>query len=358
MGKPVRLAPYPISERLELRLSGFDDPTKEGPLEFEEGPPEDRGAFGEFVQRTYSVTDATGDWTALSFNLTASMPEEELSRVLSSTSDPGEDAALVVSMACKATKFRHGIRLDWGDDGSWYGDAILRRADVEGGLRLRPLLVRSTAVPTEDEGRAGTRIAQEPGMVIGMGEPVSLHVDERQSIVDTPIDVKWDSFTRSANEWRSDHDSDVYHLEPHGEVPTLWVNEDITGLRALLESEVDEGPEAALRDTTAVMIAQSVWIQLAVAAFAEVDFDERTGEAELPTGSWQRDVVTTLLPRMYPGNDEDEQLRLLASDFADPDGIQSVMERVGSAVQDLVRTYRYVEFALRAQETLQEEAGT
>lgn len=354
MAKPVRLAPYSISERLELRLSGFDDPTSSEPLEFEEGPPEDRGAFGDFVQRTYDAIDTKREWKALSFNLHASLPEDELSRVLPSTSDPADDAALLVSVTCKSTKFRHGVRLDWNGDGSWHGDATIRRSDVEGGVRLRPLLVRATAVPARenDDERGGT---QEPGMVIGMGDPVSLHVDEHRSIIDTPIDVKWDRFSRSANDWRRDHDSDVYHLVPQGDVPTLWVNEDIGGLRALLGSETDEGPEAALRDTTAVMIAQSVWIQLAVAAFAAVDFDASTGEAELPSGGWQRDVVTTLLPRMYPGNDEDEQLRLLASDFDDPDGVQTLMARAGTAVQDLVRTYRYVEFALRAHETLQEE---
>lgn len=354
MPKPVRLAPYAISERLELHLSGLDDPTSPEPLEFEEGPPEERGAFGDFVQRTYDATDPDREWEALSFKLHASLPEDELARILPPTSDPADDAALIVSLSCKSTKFRHGVRLDWAGEGSWHGAATLRRADVEGGIRLRPLLVRATAVPAGEEDGSGAN-AQEPGMVIGMGYPVSLHVDEHRSIVDTPIDVKWDRFSRSSNDWRREHDSDVYHLEPHGEVPTLWVNEDIGGLRALLGSETDEGPEAALRDTTAVMIAQSVWIQLAVAAFAAVDFDESTGEAELPDGTWQRDVVTTLLPRMYPGNDEDEQLRLLASDFDDPAGVQTVMGRVGTAVQDLVRSYRYVEFALRAHETLQEE---
>lgn len=355
MAKPFRLAPYPISEKLELRLSDWDDPTKDVPIEVQEGEGQNRRAFGEFLQRTYNVVETDPPWGTLGFKMHASLPEQELKRVLPDTSDPAEDLTLLVSLACKKAKYRHGVTLEWTGDGTWVGDVSLRKQDVQGTVRLRPMLVRSTALPSPkgDGGTSGSPV--EPGMMVAMGDPISLYVDEPQNLFDTPIEVRWDVFATSENSWRKAHKSDVFHLEPHGTLPTLTINEGIEGLRRLLDSEGGDGPDAALRDITAVSIAQSVWLQLAVVAFGAVDFDEDTGEAELPTEAWQRDVVETLLPRMYPGPDEEQKLSSLGGDLNDRDGIKTVMERAGSAVQDLIRTYRYVESALRARESLREE---
>lgn len=354
MAKPLRLAPYPVSEKLELRLSDWDDPTRSEPLEVVEVDAPDRGAFGEFLQRTYNVVETDPEWSTLAFKLKASLPEGELSRVLPKTSDPAEDLTLLVSMACKKAKYRHGVTLEWMGEGKWVGDVSLRKRDVRGTVRLRPMLVRSTALPSPKAGGDAPGSPVKPGMMVAMGDPISLYVDEPQNLFETPIEVKWDKFATSDNTWRENHESDVFHLEPHGTLPTLTMNEGIDGLRRLLDSEGNDGPDAALRDITAVMVAQSVWLQLAVAAFGAVDFDEETGEAQLPMEAWQRDVVKTLLPRMYPRQDEGERLAHLGGDLNDRDGIKTVMERAGSAVQDLLRTYRYVEAALRARESLRE----
>jgi hypothetical protein len=339
MATAKRFAPYPTSDRISLALAAFDDPAKPGEVDFDN------------VQRT-SEFDPSGDlpvydvsekkWDKLSFQLTAELATPELDRILGD-SGTAEDLQMIVTIVCKATKFRHGVVLLKSGEGRWVGDAALARNDVRGTVQVNPILVRSTSVP-------GT--GQQRGTMLATGETVAIYIDPPHRMIEGALEVRWDDFAQSGNDWRKTHPSDVFHLEPYGDAPVLYLNDGHVQMRQLLDNDSKRGADAALRDVTAALIAQTVWTQLAVIALASIDHDPESGNAELPPGGWQRDLLLAFLPRMYPGVADDLQARRAAADLDSVDGISGLMARVGSAVQDLVRTSKHVESAIRAYDSM------
>lgn len=347
MGSGKRFAPYPTSDRLSLSLSAFDDPTRPGQVDFEGIQRESEIEMGKELP----IYDVSGlDWARLTFRLEADLDPRELTRILPDTADPKSNAVVLVSLVCKSTKYRHGLRLRPSGEARWVGDAVVSRSDVKGTVQLHPMLVRTTSVP----GKRG--VDQRPGMILATGDPVALYTDPPNRLIEGAIEVRWQDFAKSKNDWREQHSSDVFHLEPYGAVPVLYLNEGHAQFRQLLDNNSKRGADAALRDVTAAMIAQTTWTQLAVAALGAIEYDEESGEAELPGASWQRDLLIAFLPRMYASIADEMQVRRAAEDFNDPaDGLPALMARVGSAVQDLVRTSKHVESAIRAYDEIREK---
>ncbi|CAN5346678.1 hypothetical protein BH24GEM3_BH24GEM3_07720 [soil metagenome] len=344
MASGKRFAPYPTSDRLSLSLSAFDDPTSPGQLEFE--GIQRKSEIG-IEQSVYDVSDR--DWAKLTFRLETDLDPRELTRILPDTADPKSDAVVFVSLVCKSTKYRHGLRLRPSGEARWVGEAVVSRSDVKGTVQLHPMLVRTTRVP----GKSG--VPHHPGMILATGDPVALYTDPPSRLIEGAIEVRWQDFAKSKNDWREQHSSDVFHLEPYRDAPVLYLNEGHAQFRQLLENDSKRGADAALRDVTAAMIAQTTWTQLAVAALGEIVYDEESGEAELPGASWERDLLVAFLPRMYPSVADEMQVRRAAADFNASTELPALMARIGSAVQDLVRTSKHVEGAIRAYDEMREK---
>ncbi len=345
------LAPHAIADRITLQLSDFDDPTLEEPLRVNVTVETEGSVFEDFARRTYDLSDADVNWSKLSFRIQAELEPEEIDRVLPPTSDVARDAALIVSITCPSTKFRHGVVLEHVDEGNWRGSATLQRDDLKRTVLLKPLLVRRTKIPEES---AATGVAIKSEAIIGRGAGAAIYIDAPSRLAKGALPIKWEDFTKSKNEWRRSNDADLFHLEPYGDNPTVFLNARYTQLRALLELSSRRGVDAALRDMAATLIAQTVWTQLAVVAFGAMGFDEETGMVELPTTGWKKDVIKRFLPSMFPAMGEDQQVKLLASQFHDPNGIESLISKVGTAVQQMVGSFKMVEDAIRALEHLPE----
>lgn len=357
MSKAVQLYPHRVSTALRLRLADFDDPetgravsvhgTRDpGPAEVE-----DDAAEPERGPDAYDACSAAGSWRKLTFRLTAELPAAELARVLPSTSDVATDAALVVSITCQATKYRHGVRLARTKAGHWSGHATLQRSDVSGVVALVPRLVRVTGIPASEDLPVATRV----GSVLATGDSVALYVDVPPSaVLHSTVMTAWEDFADSDHAWRREHSDDVFHLEPYGAVPRLYLNSHYAQLRQLLESEAKRGPEASLRDLTAAMIAQPALLQLATVALTSLEPDEDSGAVQSPSG-WRGDLLASVLPRLYPEEaSADARLRRAAREVRDADGAPGVQARLGSVVQDMIAAFKTIEAAARAHEASRE----
>lgn len=348
MSRPVRLYPYAFASEITLRLSEFDDPIRGETVTVAEV-----GQQGDHESESGRLYDASGDganWKKLSFRLTAEMPAEALEVVLPPTSDTAQDTVLNVLITCPSTKFRHGARLRMVRDGLWTGHAILQRADVASGVVFQPQLVRATSIPSEEE----LPYAKRAGSIIGLGEPVTLLLAPRRQTIQSSVDVRWEDFGNSDNPWRRERVEDVYHLEPFTE-PRLFLNSRYSQLREIMESTAKQGPEAALRDMAAALIAQPVLLQMAVAAVASMETDEDSSSMIMPSG-WRKDLLDSLLPRLYPEEADDElRARRAAVESRDADGAVNFAARLGSAVQETIASYKTIESAIRAYESMREQ---
>src|SRR6266487_1922070 len=142
MPTTVFLYPYAVSKSIELRVLDAFDPAQEN-MDFTQwfARTEER----EGAQVTVDLSrDGIPTWNSLSLKLEASLPTSEFARVLPPTSNPKEDARLIVSVQCAATKLRQAAVLDHWSEGRWRGEIVLRRMDVRDAVHLRPRLVRGT----------------------------------------------------------------------------------------------------------------------------------------------------------------------------------------------------------------------
>jgi hypothetical protein len=355
--KAAALYPYEVSERLILRLSDFDDPSTGTPVSVRELNSA-RAANGEALDdggpAAYDATKSD-QWKKLTFKLTVTLVDGELERILPPTSDVRNDTSLVVLITCPLTRYRRGIRLRQNSSGQWVGHATIQRDDVRGSLTLRPQLVRVSSIAETGELPYATR----EGALIALGELVPIYIDALPpslgSGLSASVAMAWEDFANSDDPWRREHSDDVYHLEPFGPEPRLWLNSRYSQLRELLESAAKRGREAALRDMFGILVAQPVWLQLCMTAISALEVDEDSGGVSSPSG-WRGDLASMVLPRLYPEEpDPEERLRRAASESREADGSASLASRLGTVVQGLLTSYKTVELTLRTFENVRDE---
>ncbi|MFL5560786.1 MAG: hypothetical protein ACJ79K_04840 [Gemmatimonadaceae bacterium] len=347
MPKAVKLSPYQLSDELELLATDFVDPSSGG-REFDVPALLGEADDTEFGPKVYDLAREGTAWEKLTVGLRAELSAGELERILPPTSALERDTKLVVSVRCPTTRLRHGVRLQAVAAGCWEGCVTVQRADVAGALELRPVLVRRTSLP--DVAGDGAGVARHAGAVIARGASIQLRLDAPSDFAHGNFKILWEDFRQSVNEWRREHASDLYQLEPYTREPVLYLNARYAQVHHVLESRARTGADAVLRDTIAALIAQSVWIQLGVAAMGAARTDDSGEYTDLPHEGWKRDALIELLPRLYPEVDDDGRLQRAASDFRDAGGIGAFVSRLGTVAQDVVGTWRLVESAVRAGE--------
>src|SRR5690606_1397262 len=109
------------------------------------------------------------------------------------------------------------------------------------------------------------------------------------------------------------------------------------------------GLEAVVRHLANGLIAQSVWLQMLVAAIGSVERNEEVGTVEART-AWAPAVLEAFLPRLFPEMSSDDRLKEISARFQSPDQIRSLVTVLGSLVQGHLPTYKRVEDAIRAGE--------
>jgi hypothetical protein len=341
----VRISPFAVSDGIQLSLSDFDDPVSGRPVSSVT-----RGALGGDGEPTVYDVSAEPPWRKLTLGLTANVSETELRRVLPPGLASKHDVSLVVSIACPSTKFRHGATLGAKSAGTWAGHLTLSREDLRGVVSLRPLLVLT---PRSSKPLLEAGYAHRGGSVIGRGDTLQLMVDASAlSPTQALVTTVWEDFSSSENSWRREHSNSLFHLEPYSDRPRLFLNARYSELREILNSEAERGAEAAVRDLTAALIADSVWVQLAVVAASAATIEE-DDSVTITGAEWKRLLVENLLPALYPDEaNAAERLRRLGADLHEGTGAESLLSRIGTVVQEMVATHRVVEAAVRAHEVL------
>lgn len=347
MPTTVFLYPHAVSRFLDLRLLDPYDPSQED-LDLSRWFV--RAEEKDGMQLTIDLSrEDIPPWRALRVGVEANLPASELVAILPPTSNPKDDTLLVVSVQCAATKFRQVIALAPQGEGRWKGGLLLQRADVRDAVRLRPRLVRRTKIPAPGDG-SGVRFAHHRGAVIAEGRDLAIVIDESRKPLGGTLKMQWEDFRQGTNPWRKDHPADVFHLEPYGSEPILWLNSRYEKLRAALYSRTTYGADAAVRHLGNALLAQTVWTQLFIASLCGATKDEALGSVELPTETWKRGVLAKFLPRLYPELPEGDRLERALDDLRTPEQSGTLMSLLGTAAQEILPTYRLVEKAIVAAE--------
>jgi hypothetical protein len=129
------------------------------------------------------------------------------------------------------------------------------------------------------------------------------------------------------------------------------LNSRYPALRSALHSSRTKGVDAVIRHLANGMIAQTVWLQLVMAAVTNIRTDEEEGLAAEPDVAWQKAVLRRFLPRVFVDTTTpEERAKRAAEAIRDPNAALALISMVGSAVQEQIKAFRLVEHAERAGE--------
>lgn len=351
MSATISLYPHRVSEQIALTLSSFEDALSERPIVVSGPPISSTATSYEATSPVYSLTTGADSWKRLAFSIEARLPPEQLQWILPPGVKPSEVTRLVVLITCPSTKVRRGIHLKSSSAGMWRGETVLSREDVGQRVLFTPqlLLTRDLEAPRITNGAYASKRAA----LLGSGERVRLELNPSSSVVTSSVEVLWEDFESSSNDWRRGHAHDVFGLSIEDR-PVVYLNSRYHELRDILESTSKRGPQAAQRELTAALIAHPVLIQLSSIALLAVEFDELTQTATMPSG-WRGDLLEVLLPSLYPGLASTEAaLRRIGEDTRDPFTVADLFARLGSCTQRMISTHEAVETAIRAFEGTRE----
>lgn len=343
MPRTVKLYPHNVATDLQLSLrDAFDSVDEESvalSAVFEVDEAEEK-----FL--SYDLSDPDLMWSELVLDLQCDLPGSSLAEVLPKDSSAEKDLTMLVSVRCPATKVREAYSLTPTGLGKWRGEVRVRRATARGNIELVPILARKTSRPRD----SAPGLATDRSAIVGEGQPIRVVVDHDDRAIHGDIDFKWEDFRESNVQWRKDHNSDIYHLDPSRERPTLFINTRYRKLRAALQSTKRNGPDAIVRHLGNAALAQSVWVQLFVVAAGGIDYEEGDEAAEPPREDWKRHVLRRFGACLFPERNEGDRIRAIAEQMRSHDQVGALMAKVGTAAQEIVGSFKLFEGAIRAGE--------
>jgi hypothetical protein len=296
---------------------------------------------------TFDLSHEDLPWERIRFEVEASLPDEELEKLVPVGGDATEELRMYVGIASPLTRLREAVELV-RDGALWRSHVVIRRSQVSGTVQLTPFLVRATDLPDGTVGPDGIMVASGHAMRVGEGRRLALMVDPPNRSLKGFVKTVWEDFSQSQDPMRRANDTLPFDLDLDGEEPILILNSLQLGMRAALYSRKRTGGAAVMRHTLNAAIAQSVWMQLYLASVASLDYSEDTGEVGLPAQNWKRRVLDGLIDQLSSTLPRDQRLKSIVQ-LRDSQ-MQTLAPTLSRAAQRTIRMGRLIREAERAAE--------
>lgn len=253
---------------------------------------------------------------------------------------------VVLTLHCKDTNIRNVVALEPSggqDSGQWTGSIDLPRSLLHD---------RATLYATV----AGT-VAEVPHRWLGRSREIAVDLlpPRIPEVTGGQIRVVWRDFrTTEENQTPIDpslHEEMSFVDMSLDEGPVLYLNDAVAGLRRLLDVRSGRTPvERAVRDTALDLIAAPAMVAMANVALAAASPPEDGGEAEWPSVQWQRAVLESLMPLMYPDREPEAALTVATRALTDEGEARDVQTRLLGAASRLVKATQHVRGVIKTLE--------
>jgi hypothetical protein len=229
--------------------------------------------------RTVALDAGRDDWQEAVIDVRAVLPEEEIAY------GPWSELVCVAVLEEGATNSRTVQRLARDrSSGSWQGPVRLRRS------RHRSRATLGVQVVAAVEGVRGRVIGwSENDWVIDLRAEIPAR-DQEVRIVEV-------DFRDGPYPWLRPFKDAPWFVDTSGEMPTVYLNQGVEGLTALLR-----GNSSAEKATAALLNAQivrDVWETMFHAALSDIELDD-DGRPRMPVG-WRGSVLDAMLSDVLPG---------------------------------------------------------
>lgn len=227
------------------------------------------------------------DWGTATFSGTVTVPDDVYEAVMpqsdrGSGADPPTELAIIVHS--RDSILRDAKPVASPDGPGEYEFAIdLDHDRIYGAVKLTPALVRSEP---GDEPGYGTDV----GKRLAAGMPAAITVDLTKSTYGL-LHPKRRKFSKHDDMPPGSH---LVHLELDGEEsPQLYLNDDYSEVLDVLDTDVNQGYDARIRDLAFDVIESQLWPQLVAVVATDVSVDGELDE------QWQKDVVDAIAKPVY-----------------------------------------------------------
>ncbi|MEU5308252.1 hypothetical protein [Streptomyces sp. NPDC021562] len=279
------------------------------------------------------------DWVSATIGLSATLPPG------ANASDAAWSELRVLAVLTDGetnTRTSTDLTRDTEDGRDWSGSVEVLRDDHLGRASLAVY-----AVGTVD-GVRGRSIAET----------------DRNWIVDTisddpvqelRLEVRRASFKRSAREWLQAYADAPWAVDASARVPTVFVNTDVEGILALLDSN-GSALESKVRDLLVAQMATDVWTALFHGAIGDLEVEPGAGPV-FPTG-WRGEVLREMLPDVVPGVHVEEALRQVHRRRTGDSGWVELQTRIHYAAIRRADATKALAYVIRGLEQMNRESET
>ncbi|MFJ4718939.1 MULTISPECIES: hypothetical protein [Streptomyces] len=201
------------------------------------------------------------------------------------------------------------------------------------------------------------------GTVDGV-EGRSIAETDRSWVVDTvseepvrglQLDVQKASFSKSSREWLHPYADVPWIVDVSARVPTVFVNTDVDGIIALLDSS-GSGVEGKVRDLLVAQMATDVWTAVFHGAIGELEVE--AGGGPVFPDDWQGEVLREMLPDVVPGVHVEEALRQVHRRRTGDSGWVELQTRIHYAAARRADAGKALAYAIRSLEQMNRESAT
>ncbi|MFJ4556558.1 hypothetical protein ACIP4Q_10730 [Streptomyces massasporeus] len=201
------------------------------------------------------------------------------------------------------------------------------------------------------------------GTVDGV-EGRSIAETDRSWVVDTvseepvrglQLDVQKASFSKSSREWLHSYADVPWIVDVSARVPTVFVNTDVDGIIALLDSS-GSGVEGKVRDLLVAQMATDVWTAVFHGAIGELEVE--AGGGPVFPDDWQGEVLREMLPDVVPGVHVEEALRQVHRRRTGDSGWVELQTRIHYAAARRADAGKALAYAIRSLEQMNRESET
>ena len=285
------------------------------------------------ARRSIDLSGLEDGWRRATFRLRLELPRSLVPTDV-------RDLRVTLGVNCPSTNLRFGVVMSPGARlGTYVGEL-----EIESGMLARRATLQAVVSATID-GIAGRFYGSSESWNIWVNAP-------EVPLLTGDLDVKWADFTGDDRPGGIDpaFKTHAYYVDVTSDPPVIWLNEGVPDLRRLF----DDGPrrsaaERAIRDSHFQAIACSGWLAMFNASLGAVESEAAVG-VRWPEVEWQRQVLLSLLPKIYPDLTSDDALARAYEDDLDHGGARLLQSRAMAAINGLLQGTQKLRQSIQALE--------
>jgi hypothetical protein len=273
-------------------------------------------------------------WGEVKLDVSIDVGDEVIEHVFAPWEYDEPPAELVVAVRCRDTylRERHVVEDDPVLPGTHEGTVTLNHDDIHNRVALSAYLVRTTDIDD-----APGNIATESGLYLADSTVWTLNIDESEEGTSDLLPTVPKSFSdaREDGEERFPPEDRLYYLdfENNRSDPTLWLNEDHSLIKTVLESDSRQY-DRKTQELVWNQILTPAWTRLIMVAASEFDADSLEWDYD-----WQAGVFYRVHDLLYEDSEPLETAATLKEALSESS--YEATRRIEDAVQALLEPARY-----------------